>query len=161
VVVFVLGPTGVSDYVTELRSPWPTGADKVTLYGAIAATGFLAAALRIVIVGAVLASAYRLRHSPGLVIPLAIIGSLLVSPYLHGADLCMLAAAGWMMWEERRSLGWRTLLAAAWISASPFLYLRGDSPELKQWPWLDAELVIALMAVARQHLTVSGVARCR
>ena len=161
VVVVVVGPTGVSDYVTELRSPWPSGADKVTLYGAIAATGFLAAALRIVIVGAVLASAYRLRHAPGLVIPLAIIGSLLVSPYLHGADLCMLAAAGWMMWEERRSLGWRTLLAAAWISASPFLYLRGDSPELTQWPWLEAVLFIALLAVAWQPLTAWGVSRSR
>ena len=161
VVVVVVGPTGVSDYVTELRSPWPSGADKVTLYGAIAATGLLAAALRIVIVGAVLASAYRLRHAPGLVIPLAIIGSLLVSPYLHGADLCMLAAAGWMMWEERRSLGWRTLLAAAWISASPFLYLRGDSPELTQWPWLEAVLFIALLAVAWQPLTAWGVSRSR
>ena len=161
VVVVVLGPTGVSDYVTELRSPWPTGADKVTLYGAIAATGFLAAALRIVIVGAVLASAYRLRHAPGLVIPLAIIGSLLVSPYLHGADLCLLAAAGWMMWEERRSVGWRTLLVGAWISASPFLYLRGDSPELTQWPWLEAILFIALLAVAWQPLTAWGVSRSR
>jgi glycosyl transferase family 87 len=159
--VVVLGPAGVADYVNELRSPWPTGADKVTLYGAIAATGFLAAALRIVIAGAVLASAYRLRRSPGLVIPLAIIGSLLISPYLHGADLCMLAAAGWMMWEERRSLGWRLLLVAAWISASPFLYLRGDSPELTQWPWLEAVLFIALLAVAWQPLTAWDVSRRR
>ena len=160
-VAVVLGPTGVGDYVNELRRPWPTGADKVTLYGAIAATGFLAAALRIVIVGAVMASAYRLRQSPGLVLPLAIIGSLLVSPYLHGADLCMLAAAGWMMWEERRSLGWRLLLVGAWISASPFLYLRGDSPELTQWPWLEAVLFIALLAIAWQPLTAWDVSRRR
>jgi len=160
-VVVVLGPTGVGDYVNELSSPWPTGADKVTLYGAIAATGFLAAALRIVIVGAVLASAYRLRESPGLVLPLAVIGSLLVSPYLHGADLCMLAAAGWMMWEERGSLGWRLLLVAAWFSASPFLYLRGDSPGLTQWPWLEAVLFMALLAVAWQPLTAWGVSRSR
>ena len=157
----VLGPTGVVDYVNQLRSPWPTGADKVTLYGAIAATGFLAAVLRIVIVGAVLASAYRLRQSPGLVLPLAIIGSLLVSPYLHGADLCLLAAAGWMMWEERRSLGWRLLLVGAWVSASPFLYLRGDSPELTQWPWLEAVLFIALLAIAWQPLTAWDVSRRR
>jgi hypothetical protein len=159
--VVVLGPAGVSDYINELQSPWPTGGDKVTLYGAIAATGFLAAVLRIVIVGAVLASAYRLRQSPGLVLPLAIIGSLLVSPYLHGADLCMLAAAGWMMWEERDAIGWRALLAAAWFTASPFLYLRGDSPELTQWPWLEASLFIALLAVAWLPLTAWGDSRSR
>jgi hypothetical protein len=160
-VIFVLGPTGVGDYVNELRSPWPTGADKVTLYGAIAATGLVAAALRIAIVGAVLASAYRLRQSPGLVIPLAIIGSLLASPYLHGADLCMLAAAGWMMWEERQSFAWRSLLVVAWISASPFLYLRGSSPELTQWPWLEAALFMALLAVAWRPLTAWGDSRRR
>ena len=160
-VVLVLGPTGVSDYVNQLRGPWPSGADKVTLYGATEATGLVAAALRIAIVGAVLASAYRLRQSPGLVIPLAIIGSLLVSPYLHGADLCMLAAAGWMMWEERRSIGWRALLVLAWIIASPFLYLRGDSPELTQWPWLEAVLLIALLAVAWRPLTAWGDSRRR
>jgi hypothetical protein len=121
----------------------------------------LATALRIVIVGAVLASAYRLRRSPGLVIPLAIIGSLLVSPYLHGADLCMLAAAGWMMWEERDSIGWRALLAAAWFTASPFLYLRGDSPELTQWPWLELILLLALLAVVWQPLTGWAASRRR
>src|SRR5204863_4381889 len=153
VVVFVLGPTGVSDYVTELRRPWPTGADKVTLYGAIAATGFLAAALRIVIVGAVLASAYRLRQSPGLVLPLAIIGSLLVSPYLHGSDLCMLAAAGWMVWEQRPTIAWRALLAVSWVLASPFLYLQGESPHLKQWPWLEIVLFLAILLASLDPLT--------
>jgi hypothetical protein len=159
--VAVLGPGGLGAYVSELRSPWPTGADKVTLYGAMAATGFLAAVLRVFIVGAVLTSAYRLRQSPGLVLPLAIVGSLLVSPYLHGADLCMLAAAGWMMWEERRSFAWRTLLAGAWLIASPFLYLRGESPELTQWPWLEAVLFIALLAVAWQPLTAWDASRRR
>ena len=160
-VVAVLGPAGLVAYVNELRSPWPTGADKVTLYGAMAATGFLAAALRVLIVGAVLASAYRLRQSPGLVLPLAIIGSLLVSPYLHGADLCMLSAAGWMMWEERRSFSWRALLAGAWLIASPFLYLRGESLKLTQWPWLEVVLFIALLAVAWQPLTAWGASRRR
>jgi glycosyl transferase family 87 len=157
----VLGPHGLAAYVSELRSPWPTGADRVTLYGAMAATGVVAAVIRILIVGAVLATAYRLRESPGLVIPLAIIGSLLVSPYLHGADLCLLAAAGWMMWEERRSAGWRALLAVAWITASPFLYLRGDSPELTQWPWLEVVLFLAVLAIAWSPLTAWGVLRRR
>jgi glycosyl transferase family 87 len=160
-IIAVLGPSGLGAYVNELRSPWPTGTDKVTLYGAMAATGLLAAVLRVVVVGAVLATAYRLRQSPGLVLPLAIIGSLLVSPYLHGADLCVLAAAGWMMWEERRAFGWRALLAGAWLIASPFLYLRGESLELTQWPWFEAVLFIALLAVAWQPLTAWGASRSR
>jgi hypothetical protein len=157
----ILGPHGLAAYVAELRSPWPSGADRVTLYGAMGATGAVAAVLRTMIVGAVLATAYRLRESPGLVIPLAIIGSLLVSPYLHGADLCLLAAAGWMMWEERRAAGWRTLLAVAWITASPFLYLRGESPELTQWPWLEVVLFLAVLAIAWSPLTGWGVLRSR
>jgi Glycosyltransferase family 87 len=157
----ILGPHGLAAYISELRSPWPAGADRVTLYGAMAATGVVAGLLRVLIVGAVLATAYRLRDSPGLVIPLAIIGSLLVSPYLHGADLCLLAAAGWMMWEERRTTGWRALLVVAWISASPYLYLRGDSPELTQWPWLEVVLFLAVLAFAWSPLTGWGVSRRR
>jgi hypothetical protein len=157
----ILGPNGLAAYAGELRSPWPAGADRVTLYGAMAATGMVAGLLRVLIVGAVLSTAYRLRESPGLVIPLAIIGSLLVSPYLHGADLCLLAAAGWMMWEERRTTGWRALLAVAWITASPFLYLRGESPELTQWPWLEIVLFLALLAIAWSPLTGWGASRRR
>jgi hypothetical protein len=160
-VVLILGPNGVVAYVEELRGPWPTGADRLTLHGAMEATGFAAAILRVLIVGAVLAAAYRLRESPGLVIPIAIIGSLLVSPYLHGADLCMLAAAGWMMWEERRTVAWRVLLAGAWFLASPFLYLRGESPQLTQWPWLEIVLFVALLVVAWSPLTAWADSRSR
>jgi hypothetical protein len=95
------------------------------------------------------------------VIPIAIIGSLLVSPYLHGADLCMLAAAGWMMWEERRTVAWRVLLAGAWFLASPFLYLRGESPHLTQWPWLEIVLFVALLVVAWSPLTAWADSRSR
>jgi hypothetical protein len=127
----------------------------------MAATGLAAAMLRVLIVGGVLAAAYRLRESPGLVIPLAIIGSLLVSPYLHGADLCMLAAAGWMMWEERQTTAWRVLLAGAWFLASPFLYLRGDSPQLTQWPWLEFALFAGLLLVAIGPFTAWADSRSR
>jgi hypothetical protein len=160
-VVLVLGPNGVVAYAAELRAPWPTGADRLTLHGAMAATGLAAAMLRVLIVGGVLAAAYRLRESPGLVIPLAIIGSLLVSPYLHGADLCMLAAAGWMMWEERQTTAWRVLLAGAWFLASPFLYLRGDSPQLTQWPWLEFALFAGLLLVAIGPFTAWADSRSR
>jgi alpha-1,2-mannosyltransferase len=149
----VLGPSGVATYLGELRGPWPAGADNVTLHGALAASGILAATLRILIVAAVMAAAFRLRETPGLVMPLAIVGSLLISPYLHGSDLVMLAAAGWMIWEERASLAWRALLTVAWVSASPFLYLRGDSPYLTQWPLLEFAIFFGLLLTALGPLT--------
>ena len=107
----VLGPSGVMSYVNQMLGPWPGGADNVTLRGALDATGVFAAVLRTLIVVAVMGASYRMRASPGMVVPLAIVGSLLVSPYLHGSDLCLLAAAGWMIWEAQPKIAWRTLLA--------------------------------------------------
>jgi len=161
VAVVVLGPHGVMSYVDQIRGPWPSGADSVTLHGALDATGLFAAALRILIVAAVMGGSYMLRGTPGLVIPLATVGSLLVSPYLHGSDLCVLAAAGWMIWEERPTIAWRGLLAAAWLVASPFLYLRGYSPHLTQWPWLELVIFGALMLTAVLPLTASADSRTR
>src|SRR5205807_9316052 len=80
--VAFIGPQGISEYITQLRGPLPKGADDLTLHGALAATGAFAAILRVVIVAAVMGAAYKLRHSPGLVIPIAIVGSLVISPYL-------------------------------------------------------------------------------
>ena len=159
--VLVMGPQGVSEYITQLRGPLPGGADDLTLHGALAATGMFAMALRVVIVAAVLAAAFKLRRSPGLVIPIAIVGSLVISPYLHGSDLCMLAAAGWMVWEERPVLALRLPLAAFWVLASPFLYLRGQSPHLKQWPWFELALLVALLIAAWWPLTAWADSRRR
>jgi hypothetical protein len=147
VVVLTVGTSGMSDYLGQLRGPLPRGADNLTLRGALGVTGSFAMALRLVIIGAVMAASYSLRRTPGLVIPLAIVGSLLISPYLHGSDLCVLAAAGWMVWEERTSLLWRAPLATIWVLASPFLYDLGQSPGLRQWPWLEL-LLLALLLLA-------------
>src|SRR5258708_28100053 len=98
----------------QLRSPLPSGADSVTLKGAMGATGVLAAALRLLFVAIAVATAFRLRATPGLVLPIGIVGSLIVSPYLHASDLCLLSAAAWMVWEERAVLAWRATLAAGW-----------------------------------------------
>ncbi len=161
VAVAVIGPHGVSAYLDQMRGPWPSGADNVTLHGALGASGLYAAALRILIVAAVMGASFRLRQSPGLAVPVALIGSLLVSPYLHGSDLCVLAAAGWMVWEERPTFAWRALLAASWFLASPFLYLDGDSPYLTQWPWLEGVLFVALLMVAIGPLTAWADSRRR
>ncbi len=148
VVLLTVGIGGMADYMTQLRGHLPKGADDLTLHGALAATGMFATLLRVLIIGAVLAAAYRLRRSPGLVIPLAIIGSLLVAPYLHASDLCLLAAAGWMVWEEHPTWSWRLPLVAVWFLASPFLYLRGVSPHLRQWPWFEIALLLLLLVAA-------------
>ncbi|HKW58572.1 MAG TPA: glycosyltransferase family 87 protein [Candidatus Dormibacteraeota bacterium] len=157
----LLGPSGVSTYLDQMRGPWPTGADNATLHGAFAVTGILATALRALIVGAAMAAVFRFRETPSLVLPVAIMASLLVSPYLHGSDLCLLAAAGWMIWEDRPSVAWRALLAAAWFLASPFLYLQGESPHLQQWPWLEFAIFAALLLTAFAPLTTWADSRRR
>jgi hypothetical protein len=157
----VLGPAGLGAYAQEIRGPWPAGADNVTLHGAMAASGLFAAALRILIVAAVMGAAYRFRETPGMVIPLALVGSLLVSPYLHGSDLCLLAAAGWMIWEERPTIAWRALLAGGWLLASPFLYLRGDSLHLTQWVWLEFAIFLPMLLAALGPFTAWADSRTR
>jgi len=152
VVLATLGFDGLASYIAQLQQPMPYGGDKLTLHGALDVTGAAAAGLRLIIVGAVLAAAYRWRDSPGL-LPLAMTGSLLISPYLHGADLCVLSAAAWMIWEERPMPSWRVPLAAGWLLASPFFYLRGLSPELRQWPWLELALLLAMVVAACRPLT--------
>lgn len=157
----LIGPQGISEYVAQLRGPLPSGADDLTLHGALGLTGTLAALLRVVIIAAVMAAAFKLRHSPGLVVPIAIVGSLLVSPYLHASDLCLLAAAGWMVWEERPVVALRLPLAAAWVAASPFLYQPGHSLALRQWPWVELALLVALLIAAWSPLTGWAASRRR
>ena len=155
--VLTVGVGGLSQYVTQLRGPLPSGADDITLHGALAATGAFAALLRILIVGGVLAGAHRMRTSPGLVIPLAIVGSLLISPYLHASDLAMLAAAGFMAWEQKPSLAWRAPLIATWVAASPFVYDLGWGPHLKRWPLFEIMLLVVLLLAAWWPSLTAGV----
>lgn len=157
----LLGTQGVSAYLNELRSPLPTGADALTLHGAVGATGWVALALRILIVGAVLGIAFRLRGSPGLVLPVAIVGSLLISPYLHASDLCLLAAAAWIVWEELPARTWRAALAVGWALSSPYLWFTTHSPGLNRWPWIELALLVALGLLAWRPLTSSADLRTR
>jgi hypothetical protein len=153
VVLLTFGTEGIAAYITQLRGPLPTGADDLTLHGVLGATGAFALALRALIFGAVLAASYKLRDEPGLVMPLAIVGSLVIAPYLHASDLCMLAGAGFMVWETRAVVSWRALLAGGWLLSSPFLYLEGYGPHLKQWPWFEFALLAAFVIAAWRPLT--------
>ncbi|TMC83899.1 MAG: DUF2029 domain-containing protein, partial [Chloroflexi bacterium] len=133
VIVLTVGTGGMAEYITQLRGPLPKGTDDLTLHGALG----------------------------GLVIPMAIVGSLLISPYLHASDLAMLAAAGWMVWEERPALAWRIPLVAIWVLASPYLFDRALSPHLKQWPWLEIALLVVLVVGAWWPLTAGAESRRR
>jgi hypothetical protein len=161
VAALMLGGHGVSAYANELRAPLPAGADTLTLRGAVGATGVVALVLRLLIVGMVLATAFKLRGSSGLVVPVGIVGSLLVSPYLHASDLCLLAAALWMVWEERPTPAWRALLAASWIYGSQFSFLAGFSTALNRWAWVEFALLLALVVAAWRPLTGAADLRTR
>ena len=161
IAIVLLGPHGVSAYLDQLRAPLPRGADALTLKGALDASGFVAAALRLLVVGMVLATAFRLRSSPGIVVPIGVVGSMIVSPYLHGSDLVLLSAAAWMVWEERTAVTWRAALAAGWVVASPFLFYNGIFPTLNRWPLAEYGLLLALVVAAWRPLTSAADLRTR
>jgi hypothetical protein len=143
-----MGSSGVSAYIGQLTAPLPAGANSLTLEGALGVTGAAALGLRILIVAASLAAAYRLRRSPGLAIAAGTLGSLLVAPYLHGSDLCLLGVAAWIVWEERPALAWRIPIAAGWVVASPFVASSGVSLGLNRWPLVELALLVALVVEA-------------
>lgn len=154
IAVLTLGAHGTSAYLSQLMGQLPSGADNLTIHGALGLTGVAAIALRVLIVAAVLAAAYRARAtSAGIYIPIAAVGSLLIAPYLHGSDLCILAAAAWMAWEELSRAAWRVALAAAWVLASPFFYLTGLTPSLNRWPLLEIALLGGLVITGWRPLT--------
>ena len=151
VIAFVsLGGDGVSAYVSQLTGPLPSGADSLTLERALGVQGLVAIALRAVIIVTVLAAAYRLRHSPGLVLVVGILGSLLAVPYLHASDFCLLTVAALIVWEERPAPAWRVPLAAGWLLATPYAVLSGLQPNLDQWPLLELVFLAGMVAVAWQ-----------
>jgi hypothetical protein len=146
----VLATTGTHElvaYIGQLQHP-PPGSNAVTLEAALGVGWPTALVLRVAIVGAVLVAAWRLRVLPGLVIVLGVIGSLLITPYIHLADLCLLAAAGWISWQERPYSIWRLLLAASWLVASPLADISGLAPRQNRWPLLELGWLIALGLVA-------------
>jgi hypothetical protein len=94
-------------------------------------------------------------------VPFGIVGSLVVSPYLHASDLCLLSAAAWMVWEERDAVVWRIALAVGWVVASPFIFLTGSGPTLNRWPLIELAFLLALVVVAWRPLTSPADLRTR
>ena len=161
IAVLTLGVDGVSAYVQQLLAPLPKGADSLTFKGALGVTGVAAIVLRVVVVGIALAAAFKFRTSPGLALAAGIVGTLIVAPYLHGSDLCLLSAAAWIVWEERTSLAWRIPLAAGWIAGSPYLLLVGLGPSLNRFQLMEYALLIALLVVAWRPRHLTGTAELR
>ena len=97
-----------------------------------------------------LVAAFRLRRSPGLVLVVGILGSLVAIPYLHASDLCLLAVASVIVWEERPALAWRISLAAGWLIASPYIGMVRLGLNLDRWPLLELAFLAGMLAVAWQ-----------
>lgn len=144
VALLTMGTDGVSAYLSQLTGRLPGGVD-LALEGALGVSGAAAMGLRVIIVGAALIAAFRLRESPGMVIAVGCVASLLVAPYLHGSDLCLLSVAAWIVWEERPALVWRAPLAIGWLVSSPFVDASGFGLRLRQWTVVELVFFAALV----------------
>lgn len=152
--LITLGGDGVSAYISQLTGPLPHGGDSLTLERALGVQGAAATVLRVVIVAAVLVAAFRLRRSPGLVLAVGILGSLVAIPYLHASDLCLLVVAALIVWEERPALAWRIPLTIGWLLASP--YPNGLGMRLDQWPLVELAFLLGMVAAAWRAGRIRG-----
>jgi hypothetical protein len=148
VALLTVGGDGAFDYWSQLTGSLPTGADALTLERALGFRGPAITALRVVIVVAVLIAAYRLRHSPGLVLVVGILGSLIAVPYLHASDLCLLAVASVIVWEERPVMAWRVPVAAGWLLTSPYVGWVGFGLPLQRWPLVELAFLAGICVIA-------------
>jgi hypothetical protein len=148
VALLTVGGDGAFDYWSQLTGSLPTGADALTLERALGFQGPAITVLRVVIVVAVLIAAFRLRHSPGLVLVIGILGSLIAVSYLHASDLCLLAVAVVIVWEERPVIAWRVPVAAGWLLTSPYVgWIRFGLP-LQRWPLLELAFLVGICVIA-------------
>jgi Glycosyltransferase family 87 len=148
VALLTVGGDGAFDYWSQLTGSLPTGADALTLERALGFRGPAITALRVVIVVAVLIAAFRLRHSPGMVLVAGILGSLIAVPYLHASDLCLLTVAAVIVWEERPVMAWRVPVAAGWLLTSPYVGLVGLGLPLQRWPLVELACLVGICVIA-------------
>lgn len=154
----LIGPHGAEAYVnalTHLSAGTLRGASQLTVATAFTLTPAGSVVARALILVVALAVMYRLRGEPGMALAAGAVGSLVLVTYLHASDLCLFAAAGWIVWHERRDPAWRALLAGIWVLATPFLDGSALAPALDRW--VACELVVlaalAVDAFVRPHVT--------
>src|SRR5439155_404267 len=115
----------------------------------VAVSGAAVAFSGALIVCAALVTARRVRSNAGIAIAVGVLASLLATPYLFENDLCLLGAAGWILWAERPTHFWRASLLAVWVLAATHLILTGvAAPTLGQWPLIELAFFVALVAAA-------------
>ena len=148
VALLTVGGDGAFDYWSQLTGSLPTGADALTLERALGFHGPAITALRVVIIVAVLIAALRLRHSPGLVLVAGILGSLIAVPYLHASDLCLLAVAAVIVWEERPVMAWRVPVAVGWLLTGPYVGWVGFGLPLQRWPLVELAFLVGICVIA-------------
>lgn len=148
VALLTVGGDGAFDYWSQLTGSLPTGAAALTLERALGFHGSAITALRVVIIVVVLIAAFRLRHSPGLVLVAGILGSLIAVPYLHASDLCLLAVAAVIVWEERPVMAWRVPVAAGWLLTGPYVGWVGFGLPLQRWPLVELAFLVGICVIA-------------
>src|SRR5438270_4898630 len=146
--LLTLGPHGLAEYRASLDL-LPARSSDLTFGGAFGLTGAGVAVPSALIAIAALVTARRVRSAPGIAISIGVVASLLATPYLYENDLCLLGAAGWILWEERPTPFWRASLLAIWILAATHLVVTGvGAPTLRHWPLVELALFVALVAAA-------------
>jgi len=143
--LLAVGMDGVNDYLASLGH-LPGGATALTLGGAFGLSGTAAMAVRAGIVVAALVAAFTQRGRPGMAMAIGAIASLLTAPYLHNSDLCVLVAAGWIVWQEAPI--WRAALVAMLLAASPYLLERQLGTPLEGWVRIEAAFLAGLVVTA-------------
>ena len=151
--ILAVGFDGVGDYVGSL-SRLPGGASALTLGGAFGLSGMAAIVVRAGIVLAALTAAFTQRGRPGMAMAIGAIASLLTAPYLHNSDLCVLVAAGWIVWHEAPV--WRTALVAMLLAASPYLLERNLGTPLEGWVRIEATFFAGLVITAVLTRQIEG-----
>ncbi len=142
-----LGPHGIAAYMSGLTH-LPSGANNLTLSGTFGLAGAAATAMRVVIIAGALVTAYRFRAHPGLVLATGAIASLTVAPYLHASDLCVLVAAGWMIWHELREQFTRALLTVGVVLSTPLYVMASIGLPVNRWLVFELLLLLTLGVMA-------------
>jgi arabinofuranan 3-O-arabinosyltransferase len=151
--LLAVGMDGVNDYLGSLDR-LPGGATALTLGGAFGLSGPAAMAVRAAIVLAALVAAFAQRGRPGMAMAIGAIASLLTAPYLHNSDLCVLVAAGWIVWHEAPV--WRAALVAMLLAASPYLLERNLGTPLEGWVRIEAAFLAGLVITALLTRQIDG-----
>jgi len=151
--ILAVGLDGLNDYIGSLNR-LPSGASALTLAGAFGLSGTVAMVVRAGIVVAALGAAFTQRGRPGMAMAIGAIASLLTAPYLHNSDLCVLVAAGWIVWHEAPI--WRTALVAMLLAASPYLLERNLGTSLQGWVHIETAFLAGLVVTAVLTRQIQG-----